>query len=102
MQSDERPESVNPDDEVMGSDESQDENLSWLLDQDLSESSDSLFSVTHDESEDQGLTQAEAQMAARPLVAAADGGSAASIAAYYQNGSGRVQSRSLARLEGHL
>ena len=68
MQSDERPESVNPDDEVMGSDESQDENLSWLLDQDLSESSDSLFSVTHDESEDQGLTQAEAQMAARPLV----------------------------------
>ncbi len=68
MHSDERPESVNPDDEVMGSDESQDENLSWLLDQDLSESSDSLFSVTHDEPEDQGLTQAEAQMAARPLV----------------------------------
>ena len=68
MHSDDRPESVNPDDEVMGSDESQDEKLSWLLDQDLSESSDSLFSVTHDEPEDQGLTQAEAQMAARPLV----------------------------------
>ena len=49
-------------------DEQQDNSLSWLLDQVLSETSDSLFSVNEEESGDIELTEAEAMMASRPLI----------------------------------
>jgi chemotaxis protein histidine kinase CheA len=47
--------------------ENQDESLNWLLDMDLSEPEEKLFTVTGNEYKEEGLSAFEAQVAARPL-----------------------------------
>ena len=64
-------ESQNPaltDDRDASAEEQQDSSLSWLLDQELAETGDSLFSVALDDDGELELTEAEAMMASRPLV----------------------------------
>jgi hypothetical protein len=48
--------------------EGQDEVLRWLLDMDLAEPEETLFGLSEEEYQDQGLTDYEAEVAARPLV----------------------------------
>ena len=47
--------------------ENQDESLNWLLDMDLSEPEEKLFTVTGNEYREEGLSAFEAEVAARPL-----------------------------------
>jgi hypothetical protein len=48
--------------------EGQDEVLRWLLDMDLAEPEEMLFGLSEEEYQDQGLTDYEVEVAARPLV----------------------------------
>lgn len=57
-----------------GEEEGREQGLQWLIDMDLSEPEETLFTVTGDEYQDQGLSAFEAEVAGRPLVRGNTGG----------------------------
>ncbi len=54
--------------------DNQEKSLQWLLEMDLSEPEESLFTVAGDEYHDEGLTAYEEQVAGRPLIRGNDAG----------------------------
>lgn len=75
MQTDKNISPLDGEDKTESEESTQEENLEWLLDSDLSEPEDNgLFALNDEEYSDSGLSEYEAEVAARPMFRGNDGG----------------------------